>query len=244
MSRLRRTEFIESYYPSFFLRETSIFTPKTLPFPSVFDQDLEEYEFDFALGLVKPNPRPSPIELLDSVTDLIHTDQNPSFSSYKRIQRVERLGVDVVLQSLCDRVSKLESRYDRILKASGSGDRKYSCTAEIKGPGNHGIDRKYKWIAEVKEGKKEKKEATGKTYKWTVEFEGKGLEGPIKKTYTFKASAADEGEFNESKKKEKKKKSKKEGNETRIVEIESGGGDHRAVVLRQVWLLLNLQFWA
>lgn len=237
MSVFRRTELIESYnyYPSF-LQETSIFIPKTLAFPSFFDDELKEFEFDYGLDLVKPSPRLSAFELFDSVTDLIRIDQSPSFSSCKRIQRVKRLGGDAVLQCLSDRVSKLESRFDRLSKVSGSGDRKYTWTAEIKGPENHGIARKYKLIAEVKEGKKEKKDTNGITYKWTTEFEGKESDGPIKKTYTFKASAGDEGECNESKKKEKKKKkSKKEENETRIVEIEESG-DHRAVVLRQVWL--------
>lgn len=232
MSRLRRIELVEpsshySYfdYPSLFLKETSIFTTKALPFPS-FIAEVEEYEL--------VNRSPSPFELFDSVTDLIRIDQRPSISSCRRIQRSERLGSDIVIQSLSDRVSELESRFDRLVKINGGRDRKYTWTAEIKSPEKHGVDRKYKWIAEIKEGKK-KEEGIEKKYKWTAEIKGKGGEGS--RTYTFEASNGNDGDCSESKKKDKNKKDKnkksKEENDTRLVEIEELE-DHGAVVLRQV----------
>ena len=244
MSRFRRIELVEpshcSYfdYPSLFLRETSIFTTKGLPFPSFIDE-VEEHELGFGLGLV--NRSPSPFELFDGVTDLIRIDQRPSISSYRRIQQLERLGGDIVLQSLSDRVSELESRFDRLVKINGGRDRKYTWTAEIKSPLKHGVDRKYKWIAEIKEGTK-KEEGIEKTYKWTAEIEGKGGEGS--RTYTFKASSGNAGECSESKKKDKKNKSDKNKkdkveNDTRLVEIEELE-DPGAVVLRQVRENYNL----
>ncbi|KAF3433140.1 hypothetical protein FNV43_RR24242 [Rhamnella rubrinervis] len=238
MSRLRRIEVVEpshcSYfdYPSLFLRETSIFAAKALSFPSFIDE-VEEHELGFGLDLVSRSP--SPFELFDSVTDLIRIDQRPLISSYRRIQRLERLGDDIALQSLSDRVSELESRFDRLVKINGGRDRKYTWTAEIKSPEKHGVDRKYKWIAEIKEGKK-KEEGIEKTYKWTAEIEGKGGEGS--RTYTFKASSGNAGGRSESKKKDKNKKDKskkdKEENDTRVVEIEEPE-DHGAVVLRQAF---------
>lgn len=241
MSRLRRIELVEpcSYFPSFspiFLRETSIFAPKTLALPSFLDE-FEEYELGFGLDLISPSP--SPFELFDSVTDLIRVERTPLFSSYRRVQRLERLGGDIVVQSLSDRVSELESRFDRLAKIRGIGDRKYTWTAETKIPAKN-VDRKYKWTAEIKDGKNKKEEAegSGKAYKLTAEIEGHGVDGPMSRTYTFKASSGgDAGECTESKKKDNKKKKDKNGNKdkhaTRLVEIEEAA-DHGAVVLRQV----------
>ncbi|KAL5569940.1 hypothetical protein UlMin_026515 [Ulmus minor] len=240
MSRLRRIELIEpyNYFPSssIILRETSIFAPKVQAFPSFFDE-VEEYELGLGLGLDLVSPNPSPFELFDSVTDLIRVEKTPSFSSYKRIQRVKRLGGDVLVESLCDRVTELESRFDRLLKIKSSGDRKYTLTAEIKAPEKK-LDRKYKLTAEIKNPeKKKKKENEGvlKNYKFTAEIEGKGSDGPISRIYTWKASNGDGGESTESKKKDKKKKKgDKEENGTRVVEIEEPR-DHGAVVLRQAF---------
>ncbi|PON56259.1 IQ motif, EF-hand binding site [Parasponia andersonii] len=222
MSRRRTIELIEpySYFPSsspVFLRETSIFAPKTLALPSFLDE-LEEYELGFGLGLISPSP--SPFELFDSVTDLIRVDRTPSFSSYRRIQRLERLGGDIVVRSLSDRVSELESRFDRL--------------ARIKGVVG---DRKYTWTAEIKEGRKEEEdtEGCGKTYKLTAEIEGNGSDGRISRKYTFKASSGDARDRRESKKEKKtKKKCDKDGYATRLVQIEEAA-DHRAVVLRQAF---------
>ncbi|PON89477.1 IQ motif, EF-hand binding site [Trema orientale] len=247
MSRLRTIELIEpySYFPSsppVFLRETSIFAPKTsifapktLALPSFLDE-LEEYELGFGLDLISPSP--SPFELFDSVTDLIRVDRTPSFSSYRRIQRLERLGGDIVVQSLSDRVSELESRFDRLARIKGvAGDLKYTWTAETKIPAKN-VDRKYKWTAEIKEGRKKEEdtEGSGRTYKLTAEIEGNGSDGQISRTYTFKASSGDAGDRRESKKKEKKTKKKSDKDEcaTRLVQIEEAA-DHRAVVLRQAF---------
>ncbi|MBA0552489.1 hypothetical protein Golob_023293, partial [Gossypium lobatum] len=115
------------------------------------------------------------------------------------------------------------------------GDRKYTWTAEIKGP----VERKYKWVAEIKDGKKAE-EVKEKKYKWTTEIEGKGIEGPISKKYVFSASTGgDASECSKSEKKEKnekkhQKKDKKGENVPRVVEIEEPS-DHGAVVLRQAF---------
>ncbi|XP_024032635.1 BAG family molecular chaperone regulator 7-like [Morus notabilis] len=245
MSRIRRIELIKpytyTYYPSsssILLRETSVFAPKTLAFPSFFDE-LEDCELGFGLGLDLVSPSLSPFELFDNVTDLIRVEKTPSFSSYRRIQRVERLGAEVFLERLSDRVSELESRFDRLARigAAGAEDRKYTWTAEIKAPAaKYVTDRKYKLTAEIRDGKKEKKEqGSGKTYRWTAEIEGKGSDGPISRTYTFKASTGGGNECSESKTKEKKKKSDKSENGRRVVVIEEPDeADHGAVVLRQV----------
>lgn len=147
------------------------------------------------------------------------------------------------LRELCDRVSALESKFDRLVevkrekKKLSELDRKYSWTAEIKG----GVDRKYKWTAEI-EGDDEKKGKRGeRKYQWVTEINGKDDE---KKTYTLKATIAgdkkekDQEKETETEKKEKKvKKSKnaeKGSSSTRIVEIEEPS-DHGAVVLRQAF---------
>lgn len=142
------------------------------------------------------------------------------------------------IRTLCDRVSLLESRFDRLLsgKVKG-GDRKYKLTAEIKGGS---VDRKYQWTAEIKEGKKKEKEKkeekkeekkVDKSYKWKAMINGKDDES---RTYTFQASTVDAGEGSKSEKKEKKHEKKCE-NGTRVVEIEEPAADHGAVVLRQVF---------
>ncbi|KAH0979198.1 hypothetical protein GBA52_006375 [Prunus armeniaca] len=228
MSWLRRIELVEPYYsPPLLLRETtSIFAPKALPFPSFFEDVEEDYELGYALDFFSP---PSPIK-------------TPSLLSYKLSQRVERLGSEILLQSLSDRVSELESRFDRLAKVKSGGDRKYTWTAVIKGPEKHCLERKYKWTTEIKEGKHKKKaekeEATDKKYRWTAEIDGKG---EISRKYTFTASngdyASDNSETKEKekeKKKKKDKKEKKEGRDTRLVEIEELV-DHGAVVLRQAF---------
>lgn len=241
MSRIRRIELLQpyTYYPStssVFLRETSIFAPKTLAFPSFFDE-LEDYELGFGLGLGLDLVSPSSVEIFDNVTDLIRVERAPAFSTYRRIQRVERLGGEVFLERLSDRVSELESRFDRLARiGGGGGDRKYTWAAEIKAPAPEAkrvVDRKYKLTAEFRDEKKEKEQGTGRTYKWTAEIEGKGSDGSISKTYTLTASSGDGSECTESKKKKKKKKGEKGENSTRAVVIEEPA-DHGAVVLRQV----------
>ena len=163
MSRFRRFELIEPCYyspPSLSIRETSIFAPKTLALPSFLEEDLD---LDFL--------SPSPFGFFDAVTDLVRIDETPSFSSYRRIQKVERHGAEsLYLQSLSDRVSQLESRFNRLVKGV---DRKYTWTAEIK----DGSERTYKWTAEIKDGKKKKEEevvvkrgGVEKNYKWTAEI--------------------------------------------------------------------------
>ncbi|PRQ59827.1 putative IQ motif, EF-hand binding protein [Rosa chinensis] len=219
MSWLRRIDLIEPYYycpppPAVLVRETSIFAaaPKL---PSFFEEVMEEdFELGYALDLLCPSPV-----------------KTPSLLSYKLIQRVERLGGELYLQSLSDRVTELESRFDRLAKikaaaaAAGLGDRKYTYTAEIKAP-----EKKYMWTTEIKEGKHKKSE---RKYKWTAEVEGKG---EISRKYTFTASSGDAEDHSEKKEKKKKHhKVKKEEGGSRVVEIEELAADHGAVVLRQAF---------
>ncbi|XP_041007721.1 LOW QUALITY PROTEIN: BAG family molecular chaperone regulator 7-like [Juglans microcarpa x Juglans regia] len=228
----RRFELIEpSYYPPLFLRDTSIFAPKTLPFPFFVKED------DLDLDLPNIYPGHGPIDFFETVTDLVCFNETPSFSSYRRLQRFDSLGAQsFYLQSLSDRVSLLESRFDRLLSSrSKGGDRKYTWTAEIKSPENDGVDRKYKWTTEIKEGRKEKG-GIEKNYKWSAEINGRGEGRPIERTYTFKASSGDADDHGGSKRKEveKKKKKTKGESDTRLVEIEEPV-DHGAVVLRQAF---------
>ncbi|EOY22900.1 hypothetical protein QUC31_007979 [Theobroma cacao] len=230
MSRFRRIDILEPYSSPLFVKKTSIFAPKPLAFPSFFE---EEDDLTFALDVLNPFPCFSPIEIYDSVTDLVQIEKTPSFCSYKRIQR--RVEPEFSIQTLCDRVTALESKFDRLVNARKSGgERKYTWTTEIKGP----VEKKYKWIAEIKDGKKKEAEKE-KKYKWTAEIEGKGIDGPISRKYTFTASTGDAGEFSKLEKKQKNekkahKKDKKGENDTRIVEIEEPS-DHGAVVLRQAF---------
>ncbi|GMJ13654.1 BCL-2-associated athanogene 7 [Hibiscus trionum] len=231
MSRFRITEIFDPYSPSLFVKETSVFAHKPLAFPSFFE---EEDEFSSALDLLKPFPCFTPFGFYDSVTDLVQIERTPSFRSYKRVQR--RVEPEFGIQTLCDRVSALESKFDRLVNGKiRGGDRKYTWSAEIKGP----VERKYKWVAEIKDGNK-KEEVKEKKYIWTAEFEGKGIDGPISRKYAFTASTGSDAiESSKSEKKEKggkqhQKKDKKGENVPRVVEIEEPS-DHGAVVLRQAF---------
>lgn len=241
MSRFSRFELIEPYYchfPSLLLAdaEASIVVPKPLSFP--FQSFFEEVDdFDFAFHRVGP----SAFDVVDSFTDLVRIDQAPLYSSYRRIRRVERSRDEVLLRRLSDRVSELEARFDRLSKArvSGYGDRKYTWMKEIKGVEEDSVDRKYKLVAEIKEGKKNKEGKNGgvlQNYKWSAEIRGKDERDPVRK-YTVEVSTGSGSERTE-KKEEKNKKVKKVGNGTRVVEIEDTD-DQGAVVLRQVLTLIG-----
>ncbi|KAL6123367.1 hypothetical protein ACLB2K_075889 [Fragaria x ananassa] len=214
MSWLRKIELVEPYYcpPAFLLRETSIFAVPR--FPPFFEED-DDSELGYALDLLCPSP----------------VVKTPSLLSYKLIQRVEKLGSELYLQGLSDRVTELESRFDRLAKikaAAAGGERKYTYTAEIKAP-----EKKYKWTTEIKEGKHKKSE---RKYKWTAEVERKG---EISRKYTWTAERGGDAEDHcEKKEKDKKKKHlkvKKGESDTRVVEIEEHAADHGAVVLRQAF---------
>jgi hypothetical protein len=234
MSRFRRIEIFEPHYAPVLLRETSIFTPKSLVFPSFEEpEELGFAAFDLLCS------KPTSFEVFDTVTDLVKTR---SFYTSKSIH--DRFETDLRLHTLHDRVSELESKFDRLVNPKingGSGaERKYTWTAEIKGPVT---ERKYKLTAEIKGGEeKKKKEEKIKNYKWTAEIKGKGEEEiPISRKYTFETSSgfAGDGSKSEKKEKEKEKEKKIEAKEkkgqcaTRLVEIEDYP-DHGAVVLRQV----------
>ncbi|XP_028763355.1 BAG family molecular chaperone regulator 7 [Neltuma alba] len=243
MRRFRRFELIED--PCFF-RETSIVCPRTLTFPSFIDEDLDA---SLALGPFNFNhftlPSPFDFDVHDVVTDLVRIERKPLL---RRVQRVERLvGTDFYLQNLSDRVAQLESRFDRLVKSKGieGSERKYTWTAEIKGPEEEGFDRKYKWVAEIveeakkKEEEKKKKAKCGiaKNFRWTAEIKGKGENSGSSRKYTVEVECGDHSKKEKDKKeKEKKKdeKDRKKKNELRIVEIEEPN-EQGAVVLRQAF---------
>ncbi|XP_038888291.1 BAG family molecular chaperone regulator 7 [Benincasa hispida] len=242
MSRFSRFQFIDPYYshsPSLLLTqaESSVLLPKPLSFPCHSFVD-EVDDFDFAFDLLTHRPlRPSPFDVFDSFTDLVQIDEAPLFSSYRQIRRVERSRDDVLLQRLTDRVTELEARFERLSSARVSryGDRKYTWTKEIIGVEKNGVDRKYKLVAEIKDGKKNKEgknDGVLQNYKWSAEIKGKDERDPIRK-YTVEVSSGKGSESTE-KKDEKKKKGKKVGNETRVVEIQDTD-DQGAVVLRQAF---------
>ncbi|XP_016511873.1 BAG family molecular chaperone regulator 7 [Nicotiana tabacum] len=242
MSRFRRFDLIEyspSPSPSFFLKESSFLSPKTLLLnPSFHIED----ELDSTLDLLCPNTftpttlleLTSPFDDFDTITDLIQIERTPFYTFTRRVHR--RVGLGTELQSLSDRVSELERLFIEEKKKKKSkkvGERKYTWAAEIKSPEKDGVDRKYKWIAEVKDGKK--KGDLDKSYKFTAEIKGKNEDS---RTYTFKASNAggDDSEIEKKEKKDKKKKceSGKSVGSARLVEIEEPS-DHGALVLRQVF---------
>ncbi|CAI9774080.1 unnamed protein product [Fraxinus pennsylvanica] len=244
MSRSRRFELVERS-PSYFLKETSIFShPQTLmlfpcfsPFP-VFEQG----ELDFTLDFLNPPASPlfdlpSPFSDFESITDLIQMDKTPFYTSTRQVKRRAGLTSDLYFQSLCDRVSALELGFDRLVKAEEKkiGERKYTWTAEIKSPEKEGVDRKYKWTAEIKDSKDHKK-GLEKSYKWTAEIKGKGRDSPVDRMYTIKVSNASDSSGSEKKKKDEKakEKAKSAGPTTRTVEIEEPF-DHGGIVLRQAF---------
>lgn len=116
---------------------------------------------------------------------------------------------DHCLRSLSDRVAALEL-------AAAAADRKYKWTAEVSGCGR--VERKHKLVVEARGGK-----AGAKSFRWSAQVEGKGADGPITKTYTFRSSAG-----GCAVKKEKKGKKEK----ARVVEIEDA--DPGALALKQV----------
>ncbi|KAF7850882.1 hypothetical protein BT93_L4898 [Corymbia citriodora subsp. variegata] len=236
MSLLRRVDVMDAFFcpPSSFLaaEASSVFAPGAFAFPPFLE---EPNDICLALDLLSPNP--APFDILDTVEDLVQIERTPRSSSYRRVlQRVRP--EPYYLQSLCDRVSALESRFDRLV---GASDRKYTWTAEIEGKE---ADRKYKWTAEVKSGKKEKEKEKhrhhlhhhllhhhggAKSYKWTAEIKEKGEDG-YTRTYTWRGEAKPHKD-----KKEKKKEKKKEDKcATRVVEIEEPNR-HGSVVLRQAF---------
>ncbi|CAN1842760.1 BAG family molecular chaperone regulator 7 [Linum perenne] len=200
-----------------------IFDPFCFPSPSsIFPSFIHEQVHDYDL-LLPP--------MFETVTDLIQVEKTPSYCSYKRIQHQRPASPELYLQTLAERVSSLESKFEQLLaeKKSKKGDRKYTWTAEIGGP----VERKYKAAAEKKK------------YKWTAEIKGKGDEW---KKYSFVVSSGEDskekGGKSEKKKEEVKKvkkseeeekKKKKPTSNVRVVEIDEPDSDHGAIVLRQAF---------
>lgn len=199
MSRFRRFDVFDSTFRPLVVRETSICVPRAPAFHSFLEDELD---FGFDLGFLTP----APFEIFDSVTDLVRIERRPAVSSYTRV--TQRVGPEFLVERLCDRVSALESKFDRLVSSKvGGGDRKYTLSAEIKGL----EDRKYKWTAEIKKGKHKEVEAKkNRKYKWTAEFEGKSDEGPISRKFTLAASSGDDDDSESIKGKHKEVEVKKD----------------------------------
>lgn len=229
MSWIRRLDLIDPYYtcspPLLIHRETSIVKPPS----SFFDYVFEEEEEDLAASPFGF----SPLDLFFE-TDLVLIEK-----SIRRRREEEY----PPLQYLCDRVSQLETKFERCLVGGGrdGSDRKYKLTKEIKGGSG---ERKYKWEAEIQgpPGRKYKLEAepTERKYKWEAEFECPGerkytwtteIKGGKKKDVVAlkkaKAKAAAEAaEAEEKKKKEMAaKKKKKSYNWTTELKSERENGE-------------------
>ncbi|CAG7887213.1 unnamed protein product [Brassica rapa] len=230
MSWIRRLDLIDPYYtcspPLLIHRETSIVKPS-----SFFDYVFEEEEEDLSPFPFGFSP-PSPLDLFFE-TDLVLIEK-----SIRRRREEEY----PPLQYLCDRVSQLETKFERCLVGGGrdGSDRKYKLTKEIKGGSG---ERKYKWEAEIQgpPGRKYKLEAepTERKYKWEAEFECPGGERKYTWTTEIKGgkkkkdvvalkkakAAAEAAEAEEKKKKEMAKKKKKSYNWTTELKSERENGE-------------------
>ncbi|GAB4858799.1 hypothetical protein Ancab_010277 [Ancistrocladus abbreviatus] len=259
MSGFRRFEIIEHTSPFCFREEaSSIFSSKTLTinpyFPNPLMEDFDEFSYALDILNLKHTPIPAALfdfpsrfsSVFDTVTDLVQMEMTPFCSSHRRLQHLRPVvASELYLQTLSERVSELESKFESLLKEKEEKkkklkevDRKYTWTAEIK----DGLERKYKWVAEIKGERKEEKKAKNggeRSYKWIAEI-GKDDE---KRTYTWRATVGgDNGESSkvfkdkeEKEKKVKKKKKEERGSRgTRIVEIEEPS-DHAAIALRQAF---------
>ena len=224
-------------------------------FPSFIHDD---EDLAFPLGF----PSPSPLDLFESVTDLVKIEKSPSSCKYQLVVR-RRAEPEYPLQYLCDRVSELEIKFERLVGPKGrDSDRKYKLTKEIKGSG----ERKYKWEAEIQgpPGRKYKWEAAfegpgERKYTWTTEVKG-GKKDVValkkakakaeamakmkkKKSYNWTTELKSERENGEmqhtytikaSSGGEKKEKKEKKKEKPRVVEIEEDEEEHGAILLRKV----------
>ncbi|KAF3513791.1 hypothetical protein F2Q69_00005177 [Brassica cretica] len=248
MSWIRRLDLIDPYYTwsPLIVRETSIVEPSPF-FPSFIHDD---EDLAFPLGF----PSPSPLDLFESVTDLVKIEKSPSSCKYQLVRR--RAEPEYPLQYLCDRVSELEIKFERLVGPKGrDSDRKYKLTKEIKGSG----ERKYKWEAEIQG-------PPGRKYTWTTEIKGGKEDVVALKKAKAKAEAEAEAEAAEAEKKMKKKKSynwttelkserengemqhtytikassggekkEKKKEKPRVVEIEEDEEEHGAILLRKAY---------
>ncbi|GAA0173138.1 hypothetical protein LIER_26815 [Lithospermum erythrorhizon] len=236
MSRFRRYEIIEES-PSCFIHEPSLITPKTnflkpfcpLSSSSSFLIENEGYIDDFGLNLLFPIPYRYhyPIDELsplhgdfDAMHDVIQFDNNPYRRrvKYHHHHRPVGLGSELYLQRLCDRVSALELGIGRlgIVRKSKIGARKYSWTTEMKSPVRSGLDRKYKFTAEIKGGR--------------------GEISPFKRTYKFESSSRNPWDLLDySWDKNVSWKRDRRSGTTRLLDITDPSSHHGALVLRQAF---------
>lgn len=201
MSIFRRIDLIEpSHYPSLFREETSIFALKPPAITSFMEEDLDlGFCHDFL------NPDPSPFAFFDAVTDLVRIDETPSFSSYRRIQRVDkRLGVEHFrFQSLSEGLRELGNRrIQRLEKRLGAGPFHFQSLCDrvselesrfdrLVKARTSGGDRKYTLTAEIKSPGKDGLE---RKYKWTADIKGGKKEGASEKNYKWTAEIKGRGE--------------------------------------------------
>ncbi|KAJ6688602.1 hypothetical protein OIU74_017163 [Salix koriyanagi] len=98
MSRFRRVEIFEPHCAPVFLREASVFTPKSLVFPSFEEPD----DLSFA-ALDLLHLKPSSLEVFYTATDLVKT---PSFCPYKSVLGAE-LMVRAAKRSMVDELEAM-----------------------------------------------------------------------------------------------------------------------------------------
>ncbi|GAA0141268.1 hypothetical protein LIER_35361 [Lithospermum erythrorhizon] len=167
----------------------------------------------------------------------------PDFSFYNDIDTITNLiqikNTPFHLQTLNlnDHVSALELKFNNLKKTNKKkiGGRKYTWTAEIKSSEDNELDQKYKWVVEVKDGKK-KGDPLDKSYKFSGEIKGKSGKSDIIKTYKFEASSGNACESSEHlEKKVDTKKNIKKSQHTKLVEITDAEHDHGGEVLRQAF---------
>ncbi|WOK97164.1 BAG family molecular chaperone regulator 7-like [Canna indica] len=259
MSGFHPFDLVDPLFPPFSYLESSISTFSSPSSPFVEELCHRHHYLGFALDLLNPAPFPSfdlspkcifpssaiaPLDLVP-VADPFGLERS-AVASFKRFR--EQAETELCLRDLSDRVAALELGLGR--SRSRDLDRKFTWTAEINGPKELGLARKYKWTtsakasgeraakctAEIKGAEEEEgfdrkfvwaadtKGVGEKNLKWTAEFKGKGKHSPLSRTYTWAASTKPREEKTVSKEekanKEKKKGEKEKEGTVHVVEIE------------------------
>lgn len=199
----RRFDIIDRCSPFFFPE------PTIYPHPYILDDELTCATLDL---LTPPSYSllnfPSPFDPMPCY-DVVQIDTTMPFWPCNRVSRRQFCSPELYLH---DRVSALESKFDRLVGV----DRKYTWKAEINGA----VDRKYKLEVEI-EGYILRKGKTGeRKYQWTTEFKDK--DHNEKRIYSWGAAIGE----------------KKGSCSRRVVDIEEPV-DHKILALRQVNHLLS-----